>query len=449
MILFQRSTRERLSNSLLLVTKRNFMSYISLKTLNLLFIFLSLFTSCTSAELKQTATSENEPQHVDSPYVLLISIDGYRYDYNKIHKPKFLNEFAKDSARLDSLVPTFPTKTFPNHLSIATGMYPMNHGIVANHFYNPELRKRYSLKDRSSVTNPQFYKGIPLWSLAESQGMRSATYFWPGSEAKIAGKFPSQYMIYNHGTPHEKRINKVKEWLSLDKSKRPHFMTLYFHDVDSAGHKYGPKSSQAKKAVQKVDKSLRELYSFIKTLSYPVNVIIVSDHGMHKVNKENIVDLSKKDKSLFDKFLLEGSGPLVHLYKKDKTSQKDINKTLQNLNNGKGYKCYPNAKTPKKLNFRNNPSIGDIVCIAQMKSYLTSGITLAPTGAHGWSQFEGKKMHGIFYAKGPCFKKNKLLKSQSNIHIYPMIAKILKLDINHKIDGHLSKMKELITKECL
>ncbi len=405
---------------------------------------------CSSNHEIVTSTNiNNDKQHNKTPTVVLISIDGYRHDYNEIHKPKFLTKFQKQSASLKSLIPTFPTKTFPNHLSIITGMYPMNHGIIANHFYNPKLEKYYSLKDRKSVTNPDFYTTVPLWSLAESQGMRTATYFWPGSEARIADHYPTHYMVYNHSTPHDKRLQKIKEWLRLPKSKRPHLITLYFHDVDSAGHRYGPLANETKEAINKVDKSIESLNDFIQTHDSSINIIIVSDHGMQSV-KNKKVNLLAKLNNIESEFIIEGSGPLVHFYLKDKKKKRLIQTTLNKLNVHKsGYTCYLNNNTPPELNFKNNPSIGDILCIADKETYLVSGPNMTPKGAHGWSQHEGKDMHGILFAQGPCFKKAIEHESKENIHLYPTLAKILKLEIKHRIDGDYKHLKDIVSKDCL
>ncbi len=406
-------------------------------------LILTITLSCAKSRVilgnKHTL---NDLKHKHAPYVLMISIDGYRHDYNKIHRPEFLTWFAKEGASTEALIPSFPTKTFPNHLSIVTGLYPANHGIVANHFYAPDLKKRYSLKDSESVRNPEFYRGIPLWSLAESQGMKTATYFWPGSEANIYDHYPTYYLKYNHGTSHEDRLDQIKKWLLMDESTRPHFMTLYFHDVDSAGHRYGPLAEETKAAVHKVDQSLKDLYKFTKNLNYPLQIIIVSDHGMRKVNMDNKVNLVNKVPSIKDNFRLEGSGPLIHLYDKNAT---DINLTLRELNNSaKGYMCYLNHEIPKELNFRGNVRAGDIVCIADQNHYLVTNNRMPPKGAHGWSQFEGDDMHGILYAKGSLFKERTKIDSTENINIYPMIAEILGLEIRQHIDGDLSTLRKLL-----
>jgi alkaline phosphatase D len=415
-----------------------------MKLLLSLLSILLLFSCATKKEYKVSNSNENKKDN--APYILLISIDGYRWDYNDIHKPKFLQKFKSEGASVKYLEPSYPTKTFPNHLSIVTGRYPMNHGIIGNRFFAPDLDKSYSLRDSSAVTNPLFYTAKPFWVLAEEQGLKTGTYFWPGSEAKIDGTFPSYYLKYNHGTSHKKRIDTVMEWFSMPKESRPHFVTLYFHDVDSAGHKFGPKAKETNQAVQKVDKSIEELLTKLNRLDLELNVIIVSDHGMAELSNENleIIGKTKRTKKLLDNFKSVGRGPLVHFYRKN-TDFKYITKTMKLLNReAKNFKCYKKNSTPKKLNFRKNIRIGDFVCIANKGWSIGTKPTSIPKGNHGWSQFDGKDMHSILFAKGPNFKNKFETGKIRNIDIYPMMAKILGLEINHKIDGSIQKSIELL-----
>ena len=404
-------------------------------------IFLFLITSCASKKNEYVTSSSKENKKSDTPYILLISIDGYRWDYNDLHSPSFLRKFKNEGSSVKSLEPSFPTKTFPNHLSIVTGRYPMNHGIIGNRFFAPDLDKSYSLRDSSAVTNPLFYTAKPFWVLAEEQGLRTGTYFWPGSEAKVDGTYPSYYLKYNHGTSHKKRIDTVVEWFSMPKKKRPHFVTLYFHDVDSAGHKFGPKSPETNLSIQKVDKSIENLLSKLDKLNLPLNVIIVSDHGMAELSNKNMemIGTSKSSQSLLKNFKSVGKGPLVHFYKKDKNFRY-ISKTINSINkDASNYRCYKKSFTPKKLNFRKNIRIGDFVCIANRDWSISTKPFSIPKGNHGWSQFDGKDMHSILFARGPNFKKNYKHKKIRNIDIYPMMAEILKLKINHEIDGDIKE----------
>lgn len=406
-----------------------------------IFIVLLLFL-CNACASNDKPKRFNLFEHDKKPYILLISIDGYRWDYTHKYKPKFLNQFRKNGTSLKSLIPAYPTKTFPNHLSIVTGLYPANHGIVANQFYAPDLQKSYSLRDRSAVTDARFYTGTPIWSLAEDQGMLTATYFYPGSEAPISGYFPTYYTKYNHNEEHEKRINQVIDWFKKPSKERPHFVATYFHDVDSAGHRYGPDSKEVEAAIQKVDQSIEKLVTKLNELELPLNILIVSDHGMTELDQTKFEALAKnqKQQDIIDKFNTVGNGPVVHLYTKEK---KIINYAYKTLNNGaKNFKCYPHQYTPPSLKFRNNERIGDVVCLAKKGWSIAPKSMLIPPGGHGWSQFQGKDMHGIFYGQGPNLKKG-TMKSQDNIHLFPLMVKILELKNPNKIDGDIKFLEPM------
>ncbi|EQC43798.1 ectonucleotide pyrophosphatase/phosphodiesterase [Bacteriovorax sp. Seq25_V] len=378
--------------------------------------------------------------------LLVISIDGYRHDYTELYSPPFLTKFSNEGARLRSLRPSFPTKTFPNHLSIMTGVYPMNHGIIANHFYAPDLEKRYSLKDRSSVTDGRFYKALPFWALAKKNGIKSATLFWPGSEAEVLGYRPDFYLDYEHTMPHEARISKVLEWLSDKTENAPQFLTLYFSDVDSAGHKFGPEAQETREAVLKVDRSIESLLSQALKIEPNLNIIVLSDHGMQALVAENKELLFKKSNDYIRSlYFIEGHGPISHLYKKSNIVT-NISKDIEAINKtAKNFKCYSPMTTPKQLKFHSNVRIGDIVCIAddQWNIILNVDDKLS-LGNHGWNQHETNDMDAIFYAKGPKFKTSYVHKSVDNINIYPLFAYIFGIKIDHGIDGNFAPIMGIL-----
>jgi alkaline phosphatase D len=418
-----------------------------------LFLFnclvLLVLSSCTSTKQNKVLSGSSELNSEESKnkaYILLISIDGYRWDYTKKYKPKFLSQFMATGASLKSLRPAYPTKTFPNHISIITGKYPMNHGIVSNSFYAPDIKLDYSLRDRKAVKHGPFYQASPFWSLTNTNKIRSATMFWPGSEAKIKGHRPSYYLNYEHKLPHEKRIETVNSWFNLPEDLRPHFVSLYFSDVDSAGHKYGPDSHEVKVAIDKVDRSIEILVNSLKRLDLDLNIIIVSDHGMARVDDSKTVSIANTvlSKRLLKEYNTNGNGPLIQLYRKP-GSKVSISTTIDTLNSrGVHFSCYSHLETPKKLNFSNNRRIGDIVCIADKNWYIYYKPAHLPKGSHGWSQFQGMDMHGILYASGSAFKTKYSLGTQENIHVYPLMAKILNLKAPSDIDGELKFLKPLL-----
>lgn len=421
--------------------------------LSILFAFILVACSSTQKGMKEyQGLTENSEAAMRAPYVLLISIDGYRHDYTKKYNPKFLSKFASEGVSLRSLIPSFPTKTFPNHYSIVTGLYPGNHGIVANHFYAPDLGLEYKLSDRDAVTNPKFYQGVPLWNLTQEQGMMSATYFWPGSEAPIGNKYPSYWEVYDHGAPHERRIEKVLSWFNLPEKNRPHFLTLYFSDVDSAGHRYGPDSAEVKEAIEKVDDSLEKLYGEIEKLSFPVNVIIVSDHGMTEIKRERSVLLDKAfkkeaDKELLSEFKILGSGPIVQFYYEGREDKKaeSLNRLLRLLNrSGSKVRAYKPSKAKSHWHLSGNARMGDVFAVSSMGVFIgMKGDRLIP-GNHGYDTQGSRDMHSIFYAKGPAFKSGRTYPSAQNVDIYPLIAKILGLEVTHEIDGRINGLKGVL-----
>src|SRR5580704_15403881 len=174
-------------------------------------------------------------------YVVLVSLDGFRYDYATKYGAKNLQAMAARGATApDGMIPSYPSLTFPNHYTLVTGLYPDHHGIVANSFYDPARKERYSYSNPQSTGDGSWYSGTPLWVLAEQQGMRAACFFWPSSDAEIQGKRPTYYLDpYDDKFPDEKRVQQVLAWLQLPPETRPHCITLYYANTDHAGHSYG------------------------------------------------------------------------------------------------------------------------------------------------------------------------------------------------------------------
>ena len=228
------------------------------------------------------------------PYLILISLDGYRYDYTQRFKPKNLTQFIEEGTAAEALIPSFPTKTFPNHYTIATGMLPENHGLVDNSFYEPEKDQVYSMGNRSIVEDGYWYAGTPIWVLAEQNGIKAASYFFVGSEAPVKGVRPSYYYPFDGSVPNLTRISKVFEWLQLPSEERPRLITLYFSDMDEVGHRYGPDNDEKlQDRLDRLDHELGALFEGLKSFDLDINIIIVSDHGMTNVPKENIWNLDQ------------------------------------------------------------------------------------------------------------------------------------------------------------
>ena len=256
----------------------------------LFFLFL-LFISC-QWNPKKTKVIENAPQHLNQPYVLLISIDGYRYDYTTRFKPPALTKFTQKGIQAQGLIPIFPSITFPNHYAIATGLRADKHGIVANTFWDPSRGELYQITDRHHVEDGRWYQGEPLWVAAVKQQMVAASYFWVGSEADVQGIRPHYWFRYDGATPNSQKVRQVLDWFRLPPKERPHLVTLYFPQVDKIGHYFGPNSREIRESVLDLDRSLKVLFEGLENLDIDVNVIVVSDHGMEESPPDKTIYLS-------------------------------------------------------------------------------------------------------------------------------------------------------------
>jgi predicted AlkP superfamily pyrophosphatase or phosphodiesterase len=185
------------------------------------------------------------------PTVILVSLDGFRYDYLTRYNPTNLNYLAWKGLRAKWLIPSFPTKTYPNHYSIATGLYPQNHGIIENSIYDPDFKAVFTLSNREEVQNGRWWLGEPIWVTAEKQGQKAASVFFPGTEAEIAGRRPTYWRTYDETIPNAQRVDTILSWLDLPLAERPTFLSLYFSDVDDAGHEFSPDSVETRNAVYK------------------------------------------------------------------------------------------------------------------------------------------------------------------------------------------------------
>jgi predicted AlkP superfamily pyrophosphatase or phosphodiesterase len=386
----------------------------------------------------------------ETPYVIMISFDGFRHDYvEKYDAPNF-KKFIAEGASAEAMIPSFPSKTFPNHYSLVTGLYPGNHGLVDNSFYDKELDLQYGIGNRSMVENSAFYGGLPLWQLVQQNGMKSASYFWVGSETAIAGSFPDYYHIYDEKIKNEDRITAVIDWLNLPKSERPNFISLYFALVDSQSHRTGPNSEETKQTVLEADRLLGLLMEKLKNVDLPVNVIITSDHGMNEIQPkdENLITYEDVLKGLNQKeFRFVSNGAHAHFYVQDNANIDKIYKGLKTKENH--FKVYKKDEFPANWHY-NNERVGDILVTMDADYYLTSASNKArqiaagiTRGEHGFDPYVTEDMGAIFYANGPNIKADAKLPKFENVNVYPLVAQILGITQLPEIDGKLEVLKSI------
>ncbi|MBC7798849.1 MAG: alkaline phosphatase family protein [Pyrinomonadaceae bacterium] len=385
------------------------------------------------------------------PTVILVSLDGFRYDYLEKYKPNNLNELAKSGVRAKWMIPSYPSLTFPNHYAIATGLYPSENGIVGNTIYSPEFDATFSLGKREEVQNGRWWLGEPIWVTAEKQGQRAGCFFFPGTEAEIAGKRPTFWKTYDGKIPFPDRVNQILTWLDLPQNERPTFYTLYFDEPDHAGHDFSPESKEVGDAVKNVDDQIGLLMDGLKQrkINKKVNVIIVSDHGMTKFNPTNVVLLD----DYFDltKAEIAFSGQIVNIFPKDGDAE-----TIYQALKAKPMehaKCYRKSEFPARFHYQNSDRIAPIICMADEGWAISNGkfynaakaeadAAKGFRGAHGYDN-QIESMRAIFIGSGAAFRKNKVVEPFENISVYNVMARILKLT-PAKNDGDLKVIKTVL-----
>ncbi len=396
--------------------------------------FLPMLYSCGSEQNRS----------IEVPKLMLISIDGFHPDYVEQYETPNIDRLAESGVLADFMIPVFPTKTFPNHYSIATGLYTENSGLIANNMYDSEIDSYYSLGNREAVQDSRWYEGEPIWVTAEKQGVKTAPMFWPGSEAPIGGSYPTYSYPYDDDLPYSARVDSVIHWMTMDEEQAPNFMTLYFSKVDTYGHWYGPNSDSTAAAVQEVDEQLGYLLSELERVekAESLNMIIVSDHGMAEVSEEKvilldqIIDLERVD--------VVDWNPVAMINPENETDKEVIYDQLKS--NEENYSVYKKEDLPERYHFKNHRRVPEIILIADLGYTITTSERFTEYGisggAHGYDN-QHQEMRSFFLANGPSFKQGERTPGFQNIHLYELMAHLLNLEPSPN-DGSLDSLIHIL-----
>ena len=362
------------------------------------------------------------------PTVILISLDGFRWDYLDRYDAPTLDSLASEGVRAERLIPVFPTKTFPNHYSIVTGLYAEHHGIISNTMYDPDMDARFSMSNQDAVTDARWWGGEPLWVTAEKQGRTAATYFWPGSEAPIMGMKATYAVPYEGRIPGNDRVDHVLGWLDLPPTQRPGFITLYFSDTDNAGHEHGPDAPEVAEAVTRVDGYLRRLVNGLRrrALLNEINLVIVSDHGMAETSPERVIIID----DYFDvkQAHIVDYSPVLMAY----PSEDEMTSALEQLDVHPHVEAFRKEDLPERLHL-DHPRTPSLIAIAEEGWEFTTRQRFEENpdrffgGAHGYDD-QAPSMAATFVAHGPAFEKGQVVESIDVVDIYNIVCEILGLD---------------------
>ena len=353
-------------------------------------------------------------------FTLLIGIDGFRGDYLDRGFSPTLNQLARQGAFSQELTPVYPSVTFPNHVSIVTGQYPGDHGIVNNFMKDPQLPgETFRLADRKAVTASQWWaESVPLWVTLAQQGHSSYTMFWPGAEVEIQGLRPAKWLNYDHSMTSMQRVQQLLGWLD-ENSSPPRFATLYFSEVDSQGHAAGPNHGSVNDSIRSVDQALRFLIDELKTrgLWDTMTVVIAADHGMAHVRADQVVYGPKLLEGMLG-VRWEWSGPAAGV-RVDNPSL--IPEVLKRLGEEPSLSCWPKGKTPKGLGPTSHRRFPDVLCLSKEGWSTTDRrIGFPIPGQHGFDP-SLKSMQGLLVVHGPDVMPGRLGRVR-NMDVYPLLC---------------------------
>ncbi len=365
--------------------------------------------------------------------LVLISIDGFRWDYLQKHDAPVLRRLATGGVYATRLTPAFPTKTFPNHYTLVTGLYPAHHGIVGNWFYDPTVAETFGMSKPASNTEERWWAdGEPVWITAEKQGVTSACFFWPGSETTHGGVRPSFFQLFNKKLTAAERVDGLLAWLALPPAQRPRLGTLYFDVVDDSGHRHGPDAPETAAAIKEVDDALARLLAGLEHLGLRdrTDFVIVSDHGMSEQGPDRVIFL--EDLMDVTTVQVDSTGPVGGVRPKPGTV------TAAELAAAIRAKAPPQLhvwlrdETPEKYHYRGNPRIPDVVLLAEdhwnfeSKVGWPKRVLTYSKANHGWDPAT-PNMGALFIAHGPSFRSGVEIPDVESIHVYNLLCAALGL----------------------
>lgn len=359
--------------------------------------------------------------------LLLISIDGLRADALDRGLSPHLSRLAGEGVRARWMNPSYPSLTFPNHYTLVTGLRPDHHGIVHNSMDDDTLGS-FMLHDREAVGNPAWWGGEPIWVGAEKAGLRSATWAWPGSEAPIQGLHPSRWQPFDGTVPADARVDTVLGWLAETGPDAPRLLTLYFDQVDHAGHDHGPQSPQYAQAIAGVDAAIGRLLGGMarQHVLDDTDIIVVSDHGMARVAPEHVIAL--EDMVPVEEAKVVSIGQSIGI---EPLPGQQARVEARLLGAHTRYDCWRKQDLPARWHYGSNPRIPSIVCQmhegwdARPREQAERQRRLGHSrGSHGYDPAL-PSMRAVFIARGPSFAAGRQLRPFDNVDVYPLLARLL------------------------
>ncbi len=373
-------------------------------------------------------------------YTVIISLDGLRWDYLDTYDVPFMNQLAREGVKA-VMQPSFPSKTFPNHYTLATGLTPDHHGIIANIFWDREKGVEYSLSNKETRADSRYYGGDPVWLTAKHQGVKTATVFWVGSDVAVKGEYPTYWRDYQtEQLDFESRVDEIIRLLSLPEQDRPHLVMAYFEEPDRSGHDNGPMHRNTRLAVESMDLLLSKLWARIQLLPFAdkVNFIVTGDHGMASVDPKRFVDIDDVlPKRWYERFC--NDYPTL-IYASAPQYIDSICDALQHVDHIRAWK---RADIPAYLGYGTDKNMGDVVVLPDVGWLFADKPSKKQRGSHGFDHTAADMQVG-FRAIGPDFKVGYVKADRfRNVCVYPLLCYLLGVTPSPN-DGSLEEVRDLL-----
>ncbi|MDD5963145.1 MAG: ectonucleotide pyrophosphatase/phosphodiesterase [bacterium] len=370
---------------------------------------------------------------------IVVSLDAFRWDYPTIYNTPWLDSIAANGVAA-TMVPSYPSSTFPNHFTLATGLVPDHHGIVNSQFWAPEKGELFSMGDSATRYNPYYFGGEPIWVTAKKQGVKSASIYWVGSDVAIQGLYPDYYLRWDNEPrlTYPQRVEEALRIAKLPESERPSLLMVYFDEPDWTTHHYGPVAEESEAVIEQLDSLMGILYRGLKELDYGVNLIVTSDHGMTEISDEKFISIEQTVNPDWVERIVSTNPTSIFCKEGCRDS------LFNQLSKVKHISVWRKEEVPAHLNYGTSNHLGDII-VAPDLGWQFATTPRGLKGAHGYDINE-PDMQIIFRACGPDFKRGYTLPhSFSNVDLYSILAELLKIE-PAKTDGSLEKVQELFSK---
>jgi len=401
-------------------------------------------------------------------HLLLIFLDGFRYDYLSSGSTPFLYDMARKGfyAKLETLL-GFSAGI---HASIWSGTKPRTHGKWTKYFYEPYTPRSYlchlfnflplkTIKSGIKVMyqsylgrDPSLLPGLPpcLSSLFREESWLADTHenyvrHFENNSLRVSTLFdilrknciPYSFHFYRINQAREKQILLGS---ALYEGNVCHVSLIYIDSIDKVGHIHGPHSAKVGEELKKLDTTLSKL---VEKLSFEddLHITLFSDHGMTQVQRfANIQGLLKNpDLTLGKDYIAFHDATLSRFWFRSNSAKEKLISTLSAVSFGKILKDQDLKTYGIDFNKNDKRKFGELIFLVDpgvyiFPNYLHCTYALYHKASHGYDP-KHESSYGAFLYCGPLNDRFKDIEKISILDILPTILDILDIPVSATCDG--------------